>query len=341
MAGTPPTSGNGGWIVGASLGMFRLRRARARARRAPAAGSVSALILLALTVALLAGCGGSGGSAAIGEKASNDKVAVTVNSVKTYTQITTEDGDVLTMKSPKDVYVVVDMTIRNLQDTAHQIDPENIRLVTADGKYWSGDGGQFVADFPDEFKALTARTLGPGKQARGMVGHGVPIGTELKSVTYVADPDIEISLDGMKVAAPAVKKPPKVGQTAKGGGLAFTVHSMTSPSSLTHGMWTTTPKSGDKLVLLNVTVKNLDRTPSYKVDPLAVAIVDAKGTRWGSFNRSAMGLAGSEQLPIKKLRPGAKVSGKVVISVPKNAKLKTIRFESGVMGPPLEVRVAK
>jgi hypothetical protein len=72
-----------------------------------------------------------------------------------------------------------------------------------------------------------------------------------------------------------------------------------------------------------------------------VAIVDAKGTRWGSFNRSAMGLAGSEQLPIKKLRPGAKVSGKVVISVPKNAKLKTIRFESGVMGPPLAVRVTK
>jgi hypothetical protein len=296
---------------------------------------------LALTVALLAGCGGSGGSAAVGEKATNDKVAVTVNSVKTYTEITTEKGDVLTMKSPNDVYVVVDMTIRNLQDTPHQVDPENIRLMTADDKYWSGDGGQFVADFPDEFKALTARTLGPGKQVRGMVGHGVPIGTELKSVTYVADPDIEISLDGMKVAAPPVTKAPKVGQTAKAGGMAFTVSSVSYPSSLTHGMWTTTAKSGDKLVLLKVTVKNLDRTPSYKVDPLAVAIVDGKGTRWSSFNRSALGLAASEQLPIKNLRPGAKVSGKVVISVPKNAKLKAIRFESGVLGPPLEVRLTK
>ena len=310
-----------------------------RARRAPFAGLISALILPALSVALLAGCGGSGESAAVGEKATNDKVAITVNSVKTYSQITTEDGDVLTMKSPDDVYVVVDLTIRNLQDVAHQIDLENVRLVTSDGDYWSGDGGQSVVDFPDEFKALTARTLGPGKQVRGMVGHGVPIGTELKSVTYVADPDIEISLDGMTVAAPPVKKPPKVGQTAKAGGLAFTVDSMAYPSALTNGMWTTTAKSGDKLVLLKVTVKNLDRTPSYKVDPLSVAIVDAKGTRWGSFNRSARGLAESEQLPIKSLRPGAKVSGKVVISVPKNANLKTIRFESGVLGPPLEVRV--
>jgi len=83
----------------------------------------------------------------------------------------------------------------------------------------------------------------------------------------------------------------------------------------------------------------LDRAPSYKVDPLSVALVNAKGMRWSSFNRSALGLADSEQLPLKRLRRGAKVRGKVLISVPKHAKLKTIRYESGVLGPPLEVRV--
>ena len=66
-----------------------------------------------------------------------------------------------------------------------------------------------------------------------MVVYGVPKGTELKSVTYVADPDIEIGLDGMVVKAPPVKRVPKVGGTAKGGGLAFTVSSMTYPTSLT------------------------------------------------------------------------------------------------------------
>ncbi len=313
---------------------------RRRTRIPRSAAPLLTLVLFTLAAALLAGCGG-GEPAAVGERASNDKVAVTVHSVKTYTKITTEDGDVLRMKSPKNVYLVVDLTIRNLQDAAYQVDPESVRLVTGDDKYWTGDGGQFVAEFPEEFTALKVRTLGPGKKVRGMVGYGVPKGTELKSVTYMADPDIEIGLDGMVVKAPPVKRVPKVGGTAKGGGLAFTVSSMTYPDSLTHGLWTTTAKSGRKLVVLKVTVRNLDRSPSYKVDPLSVAIVDAKGTRWGPFNRSDLGLAGSEQLPLKRLRPGAKASGKVLISVPKNATLKTVRYEAGVLGPPLEVRAAR
>jgi len=324
--------------MGTSL---RMRR-QAGTRTALIGGPICTLILFALAAVLLSGCsvgGDNGGSASIGERAANDKVAVTVHSVKTYTKITTEDGDVLTMKSPKNVYVIVDLTIRNLQDAAYQVDPENVRLVTSDDKYWAGDGGQSVGEFPEEFKALKVRTLGPGKPVRGMVAYGVPKGTELKSVTYVADPDIEIGLDGLTVKAPPVKRPPKVGGTAKGGGLAFTVSSMTYPTSLTHGLWTTSAKSGNKLVLLKVTVRNLDRTPSYEVDPLSLAIVDANGKRWGPFNRSDLGLADSEQFPVKRLRPGAKVSGKVVISVPKHAQLKAVRYESGVLGPPLEVRV--
>ena len=322
--------------MGTSLRM----RSQAGTRIALTGGPICTLILCALAVALLAGCGGdSGGSAAIGERAANDKVAVTVHSVKTYTKITTEDGDVLSMKSPKNVYLIVDLTVRNLQDTALQVNPENVRLVTMEDKYWAGGGGQSIAEFPDEFTALEARTLGPGKKVRGMVAYGVPKGTELKSVTYVADPDIEIGLDGLTVKAPPVKRPPKVGGTAKGGGLAFTVSSMTYPTSLTHGLWTTTAKSGRRLVVLKVTVRNLDRSPSYKVDPLSLAIVDAKGTRWGPFNRSDLGLADSEQFPVKRLRPGARVSGKVLISVPKNATLKMVRYEAGVLGPPLEVRV--
>jgi Domain of unknown function (DUF4352) len=318
-----------------------------RTQTSRTAGSLSTLILFWLAAGLLlAGCsvdlGDGGGSATIGDRAANDKVAVTVHSLKAYSKITTEDGDVRSMKSPKNVYVIVDLTIRNLQDTAYQVDPENVRLVKSDDKYWAGDdGGLFVAEFPEEFEALRARTLGPDKQVRGMVVYGVPKGTELKSVTYAADPDIAIGLDGLTIKAPPVKRPPKVGQTAKGGGLAFTVSSLTYPTSLTHGMWTTSAKSGNKLVLLKVTVRNLDRAPSYKVDPLSVAIVDANGKRWGPFNRSDLGLAGSEQLPLKRLSPGAKVSGKVIISVPKHAKLKAVRYEVGVLGPPLEVRVTR
>ena len=138
-----------------------------------------------------------------------------------------------------------------------------------------------------------------------------------------------------------MKRPPKVGGTAKGGGLAFTVSSMTYPTSLTEGLWTTSAKSGNKLVLLKVTVRNLDGTPSYEVDPLSMAIGDANGKRWGPFNRSDLEVAESEQFPMKGLRRDAKVSGKVVISVPKHARLKAVRYESGVLVPPLEVRVGR
>ena len=94
-------------------------------------------------------------------------------------------------------------------------------------------------------------------------------------------------------------------------------------------------------MLVKVTVRNVDRTPSYEVDPLSVAIVDANGKRWGPFNRSDLGLAASAQFPVRRLRPGANVSGKVIISVPKHAKLKAVRYEAGVLGPPLEVRVTR
>ncbi len=48
-----------------------------------------------------------------------------------------------------------------------------------------------------------------------------------------------------------------------------------------------------------------------------------------------------QSLPLKRLRPGAKASGKVLVGVPKNATLKTVRYEAGVLGPPLEVRAAR
>jgi hypothetical protein len=319
-----------------------LGRARGRASRA---APIITVILLALAAALLvAGCsvdvgGDKGGQAAVGEPAANDKVAVTVHSVTTYSKITTEEGDVLAMTSPKNVYLIVDLTVRNLQDTAFRIDPGDVHLVKSDDKYWAGDTGQWSSDFPDEFKALEADSLAAGKQVRGMVAYGVPKGTELKSVTYVTDPDIVIALDGMTVKAPPVKRAPKVAGTAKGGGLAFTVSSVTYPDSLTDGVWTTSAKSGNRLVLVKATVRNVDRKPPYKVDPLAIAIVDASGDRWGPFNRSDLGLSDTEQFPMKRLRAGAKTSGKVVISVPKSAKLMTVRYEVGVLGPPVEVRI--
>jgi hypothetical protein len=167
----------------------------------------------------------------------------------------------------------------------------------------------------------------------------MPQGT-LDTLTYAAEPaDIVVGLEGMKAEAQRTGKAPRVGQTARGGGLAMTVHSVTYPKALTYGLWTTSAKSGDRLVVVDVTLKNLDRNPSYRIDPLSVRLIDAKDNNWGSYDRTDRGLSESAQLPLKRLAPGGQVRGKVVISVPAKAKIKRIRYEVGVMGPPLESRV--
>jgi len=305
--------------------------------------AIRGLALLVLAAALLSGCSSGGGEApeaTIGDPASNTKVAVTVHSVKVLRTITLEDGIPSTVRD-KGVYVLVDMTVKNLQDTADVVDLRTL-WVKVDDKYYSADEG--MADdneAPRDFRPIRTGRLGPGKKVRGMVLFLVPRGS-LQSVTYRGEPeDLVIGLGGMKATATAAKKVPRIGQTAKAGGLAMTVHSVSYPTHLTHGLWTTSAKSGDRLVMIDVTLRNLDRKPSYHIDPLSVRVIDAKGKGWGSYDRSENGLPESVQLPLKRLQPGSQVRGTVVISVPAKAKLRRVRYEVGVLGPPLEVRLGK
>jgi hypothetical protein len=69
-----------------------------------------------------------------------------------------------------------------------------------------------------------------------MVAFTIPRGTVLEKLAFVADPDVEGGLIGMTARAPAAKRPPRLGQTAHGGGLALTVRSVTYPEKLTHGL---------------------------------------------------------------------------------------------------------
>lgn len=89
--------------------------------------------------------------------------------------------------------------------------------------------------------------------------------------------------------------------------------------------------------MIDVALKNIKRKPTYEIDPLGLRIVDAKKMSWLPYNRETSALPESAQLPVKSLKPGAQVRGKVVISVPANRQLKRIRYAVGVLGPPLEV----
>lgn len=301
------------------------------------------LLCLAVPIALLAGCGLGGDASSlpgIGERASNDKISVTVHSLKLLDEATSDTGNVMTPDAKEDVFVIADLTVRNEQDGSVLVDPESVRLVREGGDYTRGADAASTSFLPREFAALKTRPLGAGKKVRGMVAFIFPKGTVLEKIVYVADPDIGIGLDGMTVRAPAAKRPPRIGQTARGGGLALTVRSVTYPKKLTHGLWTTTAKKGSKMVVVDLTVKNLDYRPSYRVNPLNVVIVDNKGRQhMSSF--SALGMGDSARLHLKRLKPGAKTSGKVVISIKKRLNVKRIRYAVGVLGPPLEIAVSR
>lgn len=302
--------------------------------------AVAAALLLAVTaLALLTGCSLSSETSTlpgIGERASNDALSVTVHAIKFYDEVTSESGVVIKPDSRKDVFIVADLTIRNDQDTITRVDPQSVRLVREGGDYQIAAPTSSTRSLPRDFTALRARPLGVGKQVRGMVVFVMARGTVLEKMVYVTDPEIGISLAEMTVRAPEREKPPRIGQTAEAGGLALKVRSVTYPTKLTHGWWTTTAKKGSKMVVVDLTLKNLDRTPAYKIDPYDVVVIDSRG-RYHVASFSIMGMASSAMLHAKRLKPGMSVGGKIVTSIGKRTKVKTIRYEVGVMGPPLEV----
>lgn len=315
-----------------------------RAARAVVA-LLSAAVLVACAATAVSGCGGDqSAEARIGEVASNTKVELTVHSVKVLGEITMEDGAIATVRDDG-VYVLVDMTVKNLQDTGHYVDLDDLGLTIDGTSYAADEGMPGDAQAPAEFKPLRTGNLKSGKKTRGMVLFLMPQGA-LDSLTYVAEPeDIVVGLEGMKAKAPQEKKAPRVGQTARGGGLSMVVRSVSYPSRLVYQkpgssvVATLSPRSGNRLVVVDLTLENRDREPRYEIDPLAVSVTDSKGENWVPFNRQQDAMAESDQLPVKSLRPGMQTGGKVVISIPANRKVKRVSYAVGVLGPPLEVRV--
>lgn len=304
-------------------------------------------IAFGLFVLTLAGCGSTQATkeVKIGEPAGNSKLEMTVNSVKALREITMEDGSVSTV-SRSGVYLLLDLTVKNLQQDVQDIDLHDMQLRVGQ-KYWR-PLESFADDphVPKAFRPLRTE-LRPGKKAHGMILFRIPRGT-LMSLTYSADSkDIVIGLEGIKAKPAAAKPVPRLSQTARAGGLSMIVRSVTYPRKLVYSKpgsgvtLTLSARANQKLVVIDIVLKNIKRKPAYGIDPLAVAIIDAKGTGWLPYNRKQVALPESVQLPVKRLKPGAQVRGKVVISFPASRQLKRIRYGVGVLGPPLEVRITK
>ena len=307
----------------------------------PGVVSLLAAVLIGCLAAVLMGCGSEAASQArIGETASNTKVAVTVYSVKPVGVITMEDGRTSRVRG-HGVYAVIDLTVQNVSDQALDVRADNVRLAVGQ-KYWQADDDlAYDSEAPWELKSLREGTLRPGKAVRGMVLVRVPQ-MKFDSLIYAAEPeDLVIGVDGVKLTAPSAAPLPRIGQTAKAGGLAMTVRSVSYPALMVYGEHIYTPKQGDRLAVVDLTLKNLKRTSSYRIDPEGVGILDARGTTWYPYHRVDPALAESAQLPMKRLAQGAQARGKVVIVVPAHRALKQITYDVGVLGPPLAVRIGK
>lgn len=264
-------------------------------------------------------------------------MTVTVRSVEFVREVTTDEGQVVGPKEKDAVYVIVDLTVQNRGDTPLRVTAEDVALITEDDATLSQAAYTHV--FPREYVPLKG-SIAPGKKKSGMVTFIAATGSRLGKVVVSGEDEVAIGLDGLEAKRPQAASPPRIGQTAKGGGISIVVHSVTYPAKLTHGLWTTTAKPGNRLVVVDITVRNLELRPKFTVLPMDVALVDQKG-RLHVSGMTVLGMPSSAQLHTTKLKPGRSTRGKLVTTLGKNRQLKRIRYEVGVLGPPLEVLVRR
>jgi Domain of unknown function (DUF4352) len=314
-----------------------------RGRGLTRAGAVCLLLATASCLLAVAGCGGGirvqqSKLPKIGDRVSNSSVAVVVHRVMFYDQVTTVLGSTLTPKSKNDVFAIVDLTVTNLKGTALRVGSEDVRLAST-GSQAEQPARVMTYEFPGDFVELSSKGLAVGKSVRGMVAFSATKGTTLDRVRFGISSPLDVGLEGMKVALPPAKRPPGLGHKAKGGGLAIVVHSVSHPAQLTNGGWTTTARSGFKLCVVDITVQNRTVKPTYTCNELYVIVVDSKHELHWKGGSLVLGMPLSQQLPLKKLKPGQAARGKVVFSLPVKRTAVSVRYKVGVLGPPLEVQV--
>lgn len=295
------------------------------------------LIPLALLLALAtAGCG-SRELPKIGEQAkSEQQIGITVNDVKFYDEYTLPVvlGSVQKPEGENNLFVFANVTVENLGGEAREVN--SFRLFDASGKEYAPP--IIIKPLPETQKLDIGETLGAGQKAEGMVVYIIAKDTVLDRITYMSQPPVEISLDSLTATTPPPAPLPKIGETASGGGVEMIVHSIDTPSVLTSGYFSTTPAPGSKIVVIDVTLKNVSIQPVHTVNPLDFYLLgeNNKLTMGGEL---ALGMALEEKLKLTDLPPGSAVRGKIVYTMPAATPVKGVYYNIEVLGPPVQVDV--
>lgn len=286
-------------------------------------------------ILLLTGCGQLVG---VGEQATNDQVGVTVTDVQFYDQFSIPIivGGVKKPEKENQLFAIVYLAIEN--KSSEQQEVRKIQLTDKTGNKYSVP---VTVSPPIASTWFLNQTIPPGEQMAGAAWFIVPEGAQLDRLFYASDPQVEISLESVTATRPASKPLPKTGEVASGGGIEMTVNSVSFPESLTYKLLVYKPNPGNKMMLLDVTVKNISIQPNYKTDPKDMCLIDPSGKSYTEA-RLVLGIPDSEKFQIVDLAPGSEKRGKIAITYPDSAVIKTFRYDNlRVLGPPVEVDVSQ
>lgn len=293
-----------------------------------------------VSIPAIAGCG-NGEEARelpkIGEQVKNEQqIGITVNDVKFYDEYTLPVvlGSVQVPEGEGNLFIIANVAVENLGSEARDIN--SFKIFDTSGKEYTFL--IMIKPIPETETLDIGQTLAPGQTAKGAVLFIAARGTVLDRITYMSQPPVEISLDSLTANAPPPETVPKIGETASGGGVEMIVHSFDTPSVLTSGYFSTTPAPGSKIVVIDVTLKNVSIQPVHTVNSLDFYLLDEnnKLTMGGEL---ALGMALEEKLKLTDLPPGSAVRGKIVYTMPAATPVKGVYYNIEVLGPPVQVDV--
>ncbi len=289
---------------------------------------VSCVIGLLAVSLLLPGCAKV---VKVGEMATNKSVSLTVHSVKFYDQIWNSLGQETVPKEKGDVFAVVDLTVKSVKEKDLKTWFGMWRLAIKGEKTLAQPTLMTMA--PAILNELESKTLNPGQSAKGTVTFSVAKGAELEQFVINVKPEIKVGLAPMKAEVPAAKPLPAIGQPAEASGLQMTLNSVTFPASVSEGLWTNTPKAGQKLCYIDMTLKNLSIEPKFTSNSMDVSAVDANNQ---VFSALMLHLGVPNDMLVTDVAPGQEYRANALISVAADADIAKIRYTIGTLGPPLE-----
>ncbi len=305
------------------------------------------ITIITLAILLVSGCQGPSSTApkaTIGQESSNGKVAVTVNSVKFYSQISSYYGNIYKPRQEGEVFAVVEMTVKNASKSPVEVGARFINVYDNQNDLLPSYALGRLAGLPYDLKKFTDEQLAVGSELRGMVVYTIKNGASLSKVVYTTpSPQIEIGLNNMQVAVPAYTMP-GIGQAASGGGIEMKVNSIGSMQNVEQQYSGSElqaikagVKSGEKLAVVDLTLKNVlisPDIPDIPVDSINVLILDSESRSYGEISLAA---PPKDKLPATSLALNKEISGKVFFSIPSAVTLDRVMYKIGTFGPPLQV----